>query len=65
MQVYLKAPSKYNPISNEKLSRVRTSKVLENMAKNKLITFRNVKEAQLNNKKYDKFTSAPKAQGIS
>ena len=57
----LKAPSKYNPISNEKLSRVRTSKVLENMAKNKLITLRNVKEAQLNNKKYDKFTSAPKS----
>ena len=57
----LKAPSKYNPISNEKLSRVRTSKVLENMAKNKLITFSNVKEAQLNNKKYDKFTSAPKS----
>ena len=52
----LKAPSKYNPISNEKLSRIRTSKVLENMAKNKLITIRNVKEAQLNNKKYDKFT---------
>ena len=57
----LKAPSKYNPISNEKLSRIRTSKVLENMAKNKLITIRNVKEAQLNNKKYDKFTSAPKS----
>ena len=57
----LKAPSKYNPISNEKLSRVRTSKVLENMAKNKLITFSSVKEAKLNNKNYDKFTSAPKS----
>ena len=57
----LKAPSKYNPISNEKLSRVRTSKVLENMAKNKLITFSNVKEAKLSNKNYDKFTSAPKS----
>ena len=47
----LKAPSKYNPISNEKLSRIRTSKVLENMAKNKLITFRNVKEATIKQQK--------------
>jgi len=57
----LKAPSKYNPISNEKLSRVRTSKVLENMAKNKLITFSNVKEAKLNNKNYDKDESKYRA----
>ena len=57
----LKAPSRYNPISNEKLSRVRTSKVLQNMVKNKLITVKSVKEAKLNNKKYDKFTSAPKS----
>ena len=57
----LKAPSKYNPISNEKLSRVRTTKVLDNMAKNKLITLKNVQDARMNNKKYDKFTSAPKS----
>ena len=31
------------------------------MAKNKLISFSSVKEAQLNNKKYDKYTSAPKS----
>jgi|TARA_B100000287_G_C20657434_1_gene788998 penicillin-binding protein 1A len=57
----LKAPSRYNPISNEKLSRIRTTKVLENMAKNKLITLKNVQEARFNNNKYDKFTSAPKS----
>ena len=57
----LKAPSRYNPIANQKLSRVRTSKVLENMAKNKLITLKSVSDAKLSNKKYDKFTSAPKS----
>ena len=57
----LKAPSRYNPISNEKLSRVRTTKVLENMAKNRLITLKNVQEARYSNNKYDKFTSAPKS----
>ena len=57
----LKAPSKYNPIANEKLSRERTSKVLENMKKNKLISSKNITEAKLNNKTYNKFTSAPKS----
>ncbi len=57
----LKAPSRYNPISNQNLSRIRTSKVLENMAKNRLITVKSVRDAKLNNKKYDKFTSAPKS----
>ena len=57
----LKAPSRYNPIANQKLSRVRTSKVLENMAKNKLISLKSVSDAKLSNKKYDKFTSAPKS----
>ena len=56
----LKAPSKYNPIANEKLSRIRTSKVLENMKKSNLISAKNVTEAKLNNKNYNKFTSAPK-----
>ena len=47
----LKAPSRYNPISNQNLSRTRTSKVLENMAKNRLITVKSVRDAKLNNKK--------------
>ena len=57
----LKAPSKYNPIANEKLSRQRTSKVLENMKKSNLISAKNIAEAKLNNKSYNKFTSAPKS----
>ena len=43
----LKAPSKYNPISNAKLSEERTRKVLVNMYKNKLIdinAFENTKK---------------------
>ena len=57
----LKAPSKYNPISNQKLSMERTAKVLENMRKNNLISKKKVDAAKLSNKKYDKFTSAPKS----
>ena len=57
----LKAPSKYNPIANEKLSRERTSKVLENMRKDNLISEKSIAEAKLNNKNYNKFTSAPKS----
>ena len=57
----LKAPSKYNPISNKKLSRERTAKVLENMRRNNLISKKKVDEAKLSNREYDKFTSAPKS----
>jgi len=57
----LKAPSRYNPIANEKLSKIRTSKVLENMAKSKLITLKSITETKLNNQRYAKFTSAPKS----
>ena len=57
----LKAPSKYNPIANEKLSRERTSKVLENMRKDNLISEKSIAEAKLNNKNYNKFTSVPKS----
>ena len=57
----LKAPSKYNPISNQKLSRERTSKVLENMRRNNLISKKKVEAAKLSNREYDKFTSAPKS----
>ena len=57
----LKAPSRYNPIANEELSRERTYKVLENMKKSSLITDQSIIEAKLNNKIYNKYTSAPKS----
>ena len=57
----LKAPSRYNPIANEELSRERTYKVLENMKKGNLITDQSIIEAKLNNKTYNKYTSAPKS----
>ena len=57
----LKAPSRYNPIANEELSRERTYKVLENMKKGNLITDQSIIEAKLNNKIYNKYTSAPKS----
>jgi len=57
----LKAPSRYNPIANEELSRERTYKVLENMKKSNLITDQSIIEAKLNNKTYNKYTSAPKS----
>ena len=57
----LKAPSKYNPIANEKLSNIRTSKVLENMLKDGLISSKDLDQAKIKNTKYEKFTSAPKS----
>ena len=57
----LKAPSRYNPIANEKLSKVRTTKVLNNMAKSGLITVEKILETKKTNQKYNKFTSAPKS----
>ena len=57
----LKAPSRYNPIANKKLSQERASLVLENMVKNKMITSTKVKEAKYNNQKYSKFTTPPKS----
>ena len=57
----LKAPSRYNPIANEELSRERTYKVLENMKKSNLITDQSIIEAKLNNQTYNKYTSAPKS----
>ena len=57
----LKAPSKYNPIANKELSKERASLVLENMAKNKLISKNKVQEAKYNNQKYSKFTTPPKS----
>ena len=57
----LKAPSRYNPIANKELSKKRASLVLENMAKNDLITTNKVKEAKYNSQKYSKFTTPPKS----
>ncbi|GIR25498.1 MAG: penicillin-binding protein 1A [Alphaproteobacteria bacterium] len=57
----LKAPSRYNPIANKKLSQERASLVLENMAKSQMISKAKVKEAKYNNKKYSKFTTPPKS----
>ncbi len=57
----LKAPSRYNPIANKKLSQERASLVLENMAKSQKISKAKVKEAKYNNKKYTKFTTPPKS----
>ena len=57
----LKAPSRYNPIANKKLSQERASLVLENMAKSQMISKANVKEAKYNNKRYSKFTTPPKS----
>ena len=57
----LKAPSRYNPIANKKLSQERASLVLENMAKSQMISKAKVKEAKYNNKRYSKFTTPPKS----
>ena len=56
----LKAPSKYNPIANEKLSRAKDFKGFRKYEKSNLISAKNIAEAKLNNKSYNKFTSAPK-----
>ena len=57
----LKAPSRYNPIANKKLSKERASLVLENMIRSKMISRGNVNKAKYNNQKYTKFTAAPKS----
>ena len=57
----LKAPSKYNPIANEELSKIRTSKVLENMKKDGLIDKKQAEQAKINNNRFEKYTSAPKS----
>ena len=57
----LKAPSKYNPIANFELSKKRASLVLNNMAKNNMISIKEVNKAKFNNTKYSKFTNAPKS----
>ena len=57
----LKAPSKYNPIANFELSKKRASLVLNNMAKNNMISIKDVNKAKFNNTKYSKFTNSPKS----
>ena len=57
----LKAPSRYNPIANQELSKDRTTKVLNNMAKSGLITVEKILETKKTNQKYNKFTSSPKS----
>ncbi len=57
----LKAPSRYNPIANKKLSQERASLVLESMARSQMISKAKVKEAKYNNKRYTKFTTPPKS----
>ena len=57
----LKAPSRYNPISNFELSKKRASLVLNNMIKSDMISIKQVNEAKVNNRKYSKFTNAPKS----
>ena len=57
----LKAPSKYNPIANFELSKKRASLVLNNMAKNNMISIKEVNKAKFNNTKYSKFTNSPKS----
>ncbi len=51
----LKAPSKYNPISNSKLSEERTKKVLDNMALN----------GTIKSKEYESFTKVSNFKNIS
>ena len=56
----LKAPSKYNPtliLSYQKKS----LSCLNNMAKNNMISVKEVNKAKFNNTKYSKFTNAPKS----
>ena len=57
----LKAPSRFNPIANKSLSKDRASLVLENMAKDRMISEDKVKQAKYNNQKYAKFTTPPKS----
>ena len=57
----LKAPSKYNPISNEKLSEIRTKKVLNNMAKFKKIDSSDLKKYLNIKATYEGISEPPKS----
>ncbi len=57
----LKAPSKYNPISNAKLSEERTRKVLVNMYKNKLIDIKALENTKKNSEHKQPIFDSPKS----
>ena len=57
----LKAPSKYNPISNRGLSNERTKKVLRNMAKNNLIKISEIEQFKNNKSSYKDISDPPKS----
>ena len=57
----LKAPSKYNPISNPKLSNIRTKKVLDGMVKNKLIKPSELNKYKRITKSYQNIIEPPKS----
>ncbi|MBD74101.1 MAG: penicillin-binding protein [Rickettsiales bacterium] len=57
----LKAPSKYNPISNAKLSDERTKKVLINMYKNKFIDLDDLENTRERNSYKSEFLEPPKS----
>ena len=57
----LKAPSKYNPISNPKLSQKRTKKVLRNMANNSLINLNDVENYRLVSDSKKNISEPPKS----
>ena len=57
----LKAPSKYNPISNPTLSQKRTKKVLRNMANNSLINLNDVENYRLISDSKKNISEPPKS----
>ncbi len=57
----LKAPSKYNPISNPKLSKKRTKKVLRNMANNSLINLNDVEKYKIASNSIKNISEPPKS----
>ena len=57
----LKAPSKYNPISNRNLSNERTKKVLRNMANNDLIKISEIEQLKKNKSSYRDISDPPKS----
>ncbi len=57
----LKAPSKYNPISNPKLSQKRTKKVLRNMANNSFINLNDVEKYKLLSDSKKNISESPKS----
>ena len=57
----LKAPSKYNPISNPELSDIRTKKVLRNMFNNQMITVNEIQKYKNVTSSYKNITDPPKS----